>query len=113
MRTAGVQVASSIAVGIYVCDGMFLKFVAMGFDPLGRAQQAGLFAVPCAEDDGPLRTPSLFMQLAYCARFLQHRHHARNWVVRAVHPGIKMIPAQYPLPRLIRSAQCGDYVVDR
>jgi len=69
MRTAGIEEAPVIAVGIDVSDGPLLKFVAMGFDPLGRAQQAGLFAVPRAEDDRPLRIPSLFMQLAKYASF--------------------------------------------
>jgi len=46
MRSTRVEKAAPIAVGIDVSDRMFLKFVAMGFDPFGRAQQPRLFARP-------------------------------------------------------------------
>ena len=113
MRATGVEKAPVIAIGIDVRDGVLLKFVAMGFDPLGRAQQARFFAVPGAEDDGPLRVPSLFMQFAEHASFFQNGHHARDWVLGAVDPGIVVIAADHPLLGRIRSAQGGDHVVDR
>ena len=43
---------------------MLLQFVGVRLGPFGGAQQAGLFAVPDAINDGALRLPSLLQQLA-------------------------------------------------
>ena len=69
MRAAGAEKAAAVAVRIDVSDGVLLKFIVMRLDPLGRAQQTRLFAIPRAEDDRPLRIPSLFMQFAEHASF--------------------------------------------
>ena len=48
VRTCHSEIAASVAVGIDVGDGVLAKFVGVRLDPFGRAEQAGLFAIPRA-----------------------------------------------------------------
>ena len=88
--------AASAAVGVDVRDGVLLQIVAVRLDPFGRAEQRGLFAVPGGVDDRALRRPSLLAQFAERARFFEHRRHAADRIVRAVHPRVVMIAADHP-----------------
>ena len=92
---------------------MLLKFVAMGFGPLGGAQQPRLLAIPRTQDDGSLGIPSLFMELAEHASFFQNRDHPRDRVLGAIDPGIEVISTDHPLVGRIRPAQGGNHVVHR
>ena len=53
----------------------------------------------------PLRRPALLAQLAERARFLEHRRHAADRIVGAVHPRVVVVAAHDPLVRKRRSRQ--------
>src|SRR5439155_23868507 len=59
MRSADVEEAAAVAVGVDVRDGVLAQIVRVGLDPLGRSEQPLLFAVPGGVDDRPLRRPAL------------------------------------------------------
>src|SRR5208283_5383294 len=57
VRARDVQVAARAGISIEIDSGVLAKFILMLFDPLSGPEQARLFAVPCAINDGALRTP--------------------------------------------------------
>ena len=60
VRAFDSQKAAAVRVGIDVGDGVLAQFVVVRFRPLCGAEQAGLFAVPRAIDDGALGLPARF-----------------------------------------------------
>jgi len=81
--------------------------------PFRRTEQSGLFSVPRAIDDGPLRRPALFDELAEAARFFQHCGQATQRIFGAIHPSIVVVAAHDPLIGERRSAQPRDHIVER
>jgi len=71
MGTFGVEIAAAVGVGVDVDDGMFHQVVAVVLHPFGGADQAGLFAIPGAIDDGALRLPAGFQKFAEGAGFFE------------------------------------------
>src|ERR1019366_5576330 len=97
VRAGDAQVAACAGIGVQIHHSVLAQFILVLLNPLGGTQQARFFAVPRAVDNGPLRTPALFHQLAQRSCLLQYDHHARNWIVSSVDPGIVMIASNHPL----------------
>ena len=106
------EIAAAVAVGVDVRDGVCAQFVGVLFGPFGRAEQARLFAVPRAIDDGALRLPALLEQFAERARFFEHGDHAGDRIFGAIHPGVVVIAADDPLVGKRRARNFRDHVVD-
>ena len=106
------EISTVTAVGIDVGDGVLVQFADVGFDPFDGAQQAGLFAIPCAINDGAFGRPALLVQFAESARFFEFGRHAGDGIVGAVDPRVMMIAANDPLIG-IGAGDRGDDVVER
>ena len=111
LRSARVKESPAVGVGIDVRHGVLFEFVHVGLDPFDGTQQAGLFGIPRAINNGALRIPALAMQFAQHASFFQHGGLAGNRIVGAVHPRVVMIAANDPLA-VVGAAQGGDDVVN-
>ena len=88
--------AAAVAVAVDVDDGLLSQLRVVLLDPLGRAEQPRLFAVPRRVDDRALRPPALLQQLAERARLLELRRHAADRIAGAVHPRVVMVAADDP-----------------
>src|SRR5690349_7380711 len=99
VRAGCIEITPFIAVRVEVRNAMLLKFFAMSFNPLRRAEQPWFLPVPCAIDNSALRIPTLPMQFAEHAGFFEHCDHSGNRIVCSVHPSVMMIATQYPLVR--------------
>ena len=85
----------------------------MGLDPLRRAEQPLLFAVPGAEEDRPFRLPSLRQELSEGARLLEKGRHGADGILGPVDPRIVVISVQKPLIGPGGAFDTGDDVVSR
>ena len=112
VRAGNAEVATGTGVGVQIHHRMLAQLRVVLLDPLGRAQQARLFAVPRAVDESAFGTPSLLHQLAQRARFFQHHHHARDRIVGAVHPGVVMVSANDPLVGNFVARDFRDDIID-
>src|SRR5215469_1967454 len=79
--------------------------------PFRGAKQARLFAVPCRKNNGALRLPALLQEFTETASFLQYWRHARDRILRPVHPAIVMIAANHPLVRIGGARDASNHVV--
>src|ERR1700751_3061939 len=113
VRAGCAKESTAIAIGVDISDGMFLEFVAVGLDPLSRAEQSGFFTVPRTVNDGSLGAPSLLVELAQHASLFEHSSHSGERIVGAVDPAVKVIAANYPLVGIVRPTQSRDDVVHR
>src|SRR5258707_14941547 len=52
VRSLNAKEAAAVTIGVDVERSMLLEFIAVIFRPLRGAEQHGLFAVPCAINDG-------------------------------------------------------------
>src|SRR5271168_5399889 len=91
---------------------MLAELLTMDFGPGGGTDQAGLFTIPGAINDGALRPPALAEQFAHGAGFFHGRNLAGEGIFRAVYPAVVMIAAQDPFVRLARAGDARDDVVD-
>ena len=64
VRAAGAEEAPAVAVGVDVDDRLLPQLLGVGLDPLGRAEQPLLLAVPGGVDDRAPRAPARLHQLA-------------------------------------------------
>src|SRR5580704_17294752 len=111
LSSTGEEKSSFVAVGVEVDDGVLAQVVEVRLNPLRGAEQARFFAVPGTVDDGALGRPALLVQFAEHASFFELRSHSREGIVGAIHPGIVMVSANYPLIGSGRAAQGRDYIV--
>ena len=107
------EVAPAVGIAVQVGDRLVRELVGVGLDPLGRAEQRGLLAVPGGVDDRAARLPTLLQELAIGARLLEQRRLARDRVLGAVHPGVVVVAPDDPLVRGARARNAGDHVVQR
>ena len=77
VRAAGAQPAFAGAVGVDVDGGLLLQLGVVLLRPLGRAEQAPLFAVPQREDDRARRPPAGLQQFDETARRFHQRRPRR------------------------------------
>src|ERR1700677_2308445 len=112
MGTLHIQIAALIGIAVDVDGSMLPQLVRMFFDPLGGTEKHGLLAIPGSVDDGALRLPSLFSKFAKGTRLLQQYHLTGDRIIRAIHPRVVMVAAQYPEIGLLRSAHGSDHVVN-
>ena len=113
MRSAGLQEAAAVRVGVDVRDRMPLELRRVLLDPFGGPEQTLLFAIPRGVDDRPLRFPPLPEQRAQRPRLFELGGHAADGIVRAVHPCIVVIAADDPLVGIGGARDPGDHVVER
>src|SRR5690348_5489782 len=71
MRPFSREASSAIAIGVDVGHSVLLQLGCMSLCPFRRAEQHGLFAVPRAVNDGPLRLPSLLAKFTQRTALLQ------------------------------------------
>ena len=71
LSSTGEEKAAAVAIGVDVSDGMFAQFIDVRLHPFCGTEQAWLFAVPGAIDDGALGIPSLLVQFAQHASFFE------------------------------------------
>src|SRR5207302_276117 len=113
VRTCRQEIAPAVDVGVDVDRSVLPQLVPVRLDPLGRAEQARLLAVPGGVDDRAPRLPPLARELSQRARLLEQRHEPRDGILRAVHPGVVMIAPHDPLVRRARAREPRDHVVQR
>ena len=92
---------------------MLAQILVVVLDPLGRAEQRLLLAIPCGVDQRPLRAPSLLCELAKRARFLEDDRHAGTGITRTVDPRVVVVAANHPFVRIGRPLHPRDDVVNR
>src|SRR6266404_411313 len=110
--TLGVEIAAAVGVGIDVNNRVLHQLVAVVFHPFGGADEAGLFAIPRAIDDGALGLPAGFQKFAEGTSFFKFRNQAGDWVFGAVDPGVVMVAANDPLVGIRAAGNSGDDVID-
>src|SRR2546422_289267 len=105
VRPCRQEIAPAVHVWVEVDRSVLPQLVPVRLDPLGRAEQARLLAVPGGVDDRAPRLPSLTRQLSQGARLLEQRHEPRDGILGAVHPGVVMVAPHDPLVRRARARQ--------
>ena len=106
------KIAAAGGVAVEIHDGFLLEFCDVGLDPFSRTEEAGLFAVPDAVNDGAAGLPALLDQLAEGAGFFEFGGGAGDGIVCAIDPGVVMVAANDPLVRLGAAGDLGDDVVE-
>ncbi len=92
---------------------MLFELVGVGFDPLGGAEQGGLFAVPKAVDDRALRLPALLEKIAEAVGLFELGAGSAEGVAGTVDPGVVVIAADDPLVGHGGTGDLCDDVVER
>ena len=77
-------------IDVEIGDGV-VEGVALLLNPFGRADEAFLFGVPTAKDDGAAGTPALMEQSADAVNGFKHGGGAAGGIDRAVDPRVAMI----------------------
>src|SRR5262245_37393413 len=85
----------------------------MVLDPLSRAEQAGLLAVPGGIDNGRLGPPAAADELTKNAPLLEFGRHPADRILRAIDPCVVMIAANDPLIWKRGPGKPGDDVIER
>ncbi len=98
-------------IDIEVGDGA-IERAALLLDPFGGADEALLFGVPTAEDDGALGPPALTEQCADAVHGFKHGGGAAGGIDRAIDPGVAMIADDDPGVGILRALDFADHVPD-
>ncbi len=112
VRAFNAEIAAAIAVGIDVRDAVRAQFVVVLLGPFGRAEKAGLFAIPRAINNGAFRFPAGLDELTESPRFFHEGNLARNRILSAVHPPIVMIAADHPFIGKSCALNFSNHIVD-
>src|ERR1700690_1635976 len=98
-------------VYVEVGDGA-VESAALLLDPFGRADEAFLFGVPTAKDDGAARTPSLKEQSADAADGFKHGGGTAGGIDCAIDPRVAVIADDDPCVRVLRAFDFSDDIPD-
>ena len=113
VRAAGAEPALPGAVGVDVDRGLLLQLGVVLLRPLGRSEQAPLFAVPQRQLDGALRAPAALQHLRQATRGLDQSGGAADRIVGAAHPRIVVIAEDDPFVGARRARNGDHHVVER
>ena len=113
VRAARAEEPAAVAVRVQIGDRLFRKLVRVRLDPLRRADETRLLAVPRRVHDRALRPPAGLRERAERLRLGQLGHEAADRVLRAVHPRVVVVAAQNPLVRKLRALQHREDVAHR
>ncbi len=112
MRPGNIQVSAAVGIRIDISYGVGAKLVGMRLHPFRRSDQPRFLRIPRAINNRPLGFPSFFGHLPQHPRLFHLRGNSGNGILRSVHPGIVMVPANHPLVRLRSSRNSRDHIVD-
>src|ERR1017187_2272025 len=113
VRAGGTEESAAVAVGVDIRDRLLREILGVRLDPLCRADQARLLAVPSRVHDRAPRLPPGPRERAERFRLGQLGHEAADRVLRAVHPRVVVVSAQNPLVRKLRALQHREDVAHR
>ena len=112
-RTLCAEVPATVAIRVEISNSMRGQLWRMRLNPLGRAEQRRLFAIPEAVDYRALRMPALLEQFAQSACLFELCARARKGIACTVDPRIMVVAANNPLIRQRGTGNRRDHVVER